>query len=66
MLPLVMQRKAAGLSQAEVGDRVDLSSATISNLEAGQNTRLKHMSAYAGLFGKTVDIQFVDKTDEAA
>lgn len=65
MAPLVSARKRAGLNQATVGERLGVSTATVSNLETGVSQRLDLIDRYANLFDLMVDIQF-KRVDQAA
>lgn len=61
MVDLVMARKVAGMSQVDVGDKIGLSSATVSNLECGESLRLPLIQAYAALFGLDVRLVYEKK-----
>lgn len=59
-------RKAKGLTQEQVAEKVDITRSTISNYEIGRRTpHLKDLSAIAAVYGVGLDYFGISPKDEA-
>ena len=59
-------RKAKGLTQEQVAEKVDITRSTISNYEIGHRTpHLKDLSAIAAVYGVGLDYFGISPKDEA-
>ena len=64
---LVARRRAAGLSQAEVADRMGTSQPAVARVEAGAgDVRLSTLERYAAAVGTRLELRLHRLTDEEA
>jgi predicted transcriptional regulator len=62
---LVEQRRAAGLSQAEVAGRMGTSQPAVARLEAGEvDVRMSTVERYAAAIGRRLELRFPQSENE--
>ena len=54
---LIRARGEAGLTQAEVADRLGVTQPAVARMESGKNISLKTISRYASAIGRTITLE---------
>jgi transcriptional regulator with XRE-family HTH domain len=63
---LVAERRAAGLSQAEVADRMGTSQPAVARVEAGAvDVRLSTLQRYAAAVGRQLEVRLAERAPSA-